>query len=101
MVEKVFEETLKVMRGNPDLVTDSQGRICHAHQPFDEYDDDLMHDLIGNKRLADPIQALLMFRLELKQVQGSFGVDHSKAFESTMKKLDDLYEACKAEWKDA
>lgn len=76
-----------------------ESAINHAEQQvFDIYDDDLMHDVMGNKRLAEPVQDLLIFRDEIRVAAGSFGVDYSRVYESLIKKLDKLYENVKEQW---
>lgn len=68
-------------------------------QPFDAYDDDLMHDVLGNERLSRPVQTLLMTYLEVMRVQGSFGtLDKARFFERVLPELRSLYQACKEEW---
>lgn len=103
MVDEVFADTLRTMSGKaPEYVTDSQGRICHAPQPFDEYDDALIHDLIGSKRLAEPVQALLIAYSQINATKGSFGEpDEKRTLAYLLPMLAKLHEACVEEWKDA
>lgn len=74
--------------------------LCHEPQPFDETDDDLMHDLLGNERLAAPVQALLITLSQIDLFENSFGLDKAKAFDAILPDLIKLRAACKEEWED-
>lgn len=67
---------------------------------FDEYQDDHVIAVIGNKRLAKPIQALLTTLHQIEQTQRSFGVDHAKAFDALLPCLKELRDSCRDEWRD-
>lgn len=85
--------------GFPNGIT--QTRVVADPQPFDPYDDDLMHDVLGNERLSKPAQALLLTYREALRVQGSFGtLDKARFFERVMPELRAFYLACKEEWAD-
>jgi hypothetical protein len=88
------------MKPNPDFVIDDLGRLCHAPQPFNENDDDLMHDVCEGPTLAKPVQALLLSLREIKTAAGSFGVDKAKAFDNLLPELEALRAACKKLWED-
>lgn len=67
---------------------------------FDEYQDDHVIAVIGNNRLAKPIQALLTTLHQIEQTQRSFGVDHAKAFDALLPCLKELRDSCRDEWAD-
>lgn len=97
-VHQVFAPMLKALGG--DYVTDDRGRLCHAPQPFDENDDDLMHDLLGNKRLAEPVQALLIALSQIDATRDSFGLNAERTVACLLPKLRALRQACYEEWRD-
>ncbi len=66
------------MKLDPDFILDDQKRLCHAPKDFDEWDDDLMSDLCGEK-LYKPIQGLLITLGQIKLSQDSFGVEATNA----------------------
>lgn len=71
--------------------------------PFNEYDEGIMHDVVGNKRLAKPIQELLEILCAITAVNGSFGddtINKAKAFDQILPQLKALREACVDEWRD-
>lgn len=71
----------------------------HETQPFDPWDDDLMHDVCG-KRLAKPVQDLLIALSQFDMTKDSFGVNAEQAVRFIYPKLVALREACKEEWRD-
>lgn len=71
-----------------------------AAEPFNEYDDAQMHDIVGNERLRKPIQALLEQLCAHDATTGSFGVDWEKAYSQMVTKVRELRQACKDEWLD-
>jgi len=76
-----------------------ESALNHAEQEtFDIYDDALMHDVMGNDRLAKPVQDLLIFRDQLNLVEASFGADGRKALEAVKPLLDKLYQNVKEQW---
>lgn len=79
----------------------TQPQVVAEPQPFDPWDADLMHDVLGNERLSKPAQALLLTYREALQVQGSFGtLDKARFFERVLPELRAFYMACKEEWMD-
>lgn len=69
---------------------------------FDEHDDDLMRDICG-KRLAKPVQELLLSLRDIKAVNRSFGeacLDRGKLLDILLPELEALREACVEEWRD-
>lgn len=73
----------------------------HEVVPFDECDDDLMHDVMGNERLAKPVQALLITYRQIKLSHDSFGEEHTNAklaIDALMPLLKALREAVKEQW---
>lgn len=87
------------MNRDPDFVIDSKGRLCHTPQPFDENDDDLMHDVCG-ERLAKPVQGLLLTLAQIEKTMGSFGLDDRIAMKALLPDLRALRDACKETWED-
>ena len=72
----------------------------HEALPFDEFDDDLMHDVCGS-RLAKPIQALLITLSQIDMTKASFGEPDSKlALKKIIPELTALRKACVEEWRD-
>lgn len=72
-------------------------------QVFDEWDDDLMHDVMGNERLAKPVQALLITYRQIKLSLDSFGpeaTNYKAAVEALMPLLKSFREAVKEEWEE-
>lgn len=69
-------------------------------QRFDEYDDDLMRQIVGNDRLAKPVQELLTTLHQIEITSRSFGVDHAKIGEAIIPGLRALREACIDTFKD-
>lgn len=64
---------------------------------FDEYDSDLMHDILGNERLAKPVQDLLISLGQIEIANASFGADPKLAFARLIPQLRELRDACIAE----
>jgi hypothetical protein len=73
---------------------------CHEPDPFDIYDDDLMHDVMGNERLSKPVQALLITLEQIETTNGSFGVNDKLAMEALLPILKKLRMAVFEQWKD-
>lgn len=70
---------------------------------FDEHDDAVMHDVLGNDRLAKPVQALLISLREIETVHGSFGADclnKAKLLDALLPELRALRQACIDEFRD-
>lgn len=70
---------------------------------FDEYDDALMHDVMGNERLAKPVQALLITYRQIKLSHASFGEEFTNAkaaMESLMPLLKSLRAAVREQWQE-
>lgn len=68
---------------------------------FDEHDDDLMHDVCGGPRLAEPIQNLLLSLSQFRKTEDSFGVNAERAMSILIPQLKALRAACKKEWEDS
>lgn len=69
---------------------------------FDEWDDNMMHDICG-ERLAKPIQTLLITLSQIKIIEGSFGPESAnkdKILAAILDELKDLRKACIEEWRD-
>jgi hypothetical protein len=70
---------------------------------FDEHDDGIMHDVLGNDRLAKPVQALLLTLRDLKAINGSFGqscINPDTLYKIITERLEALRKACEAEWQE-
>lgn len=67
---------------------------------FSEHDDAIMHDVMGNERLAKPVQALLLTLRQIDWTAASFGVDAWRALEILRTQLRKLREACEDEYRD-
>ena len=68
--------------------------------PFDEFDDGIMHDVLGNDRLAKPVQALLLKLRQINITEASFGADAVRVLMALLPDLRRLREACEDEWRD-
>lgn len=66
---------------------------------FNEYDDAIMHDILG-PRFGPIVQSVLEQLYTIDCTQKSFGVDKAKAFDALLHDLRKLREACIDEWKD-
>lgn len=65
-----------------------------ANEPgFDEFDDALMHDLIGDADLARPVQQLLQDLWQIEVAEKSFGADPKAVFDLLMPHLRELRKA--------
>jgi hypothetical protein len=60
---------------------------------FDEFDDALMHDLIGDAELAKPVQQLLQDLWQIEVAQSSFGADPAAVVALLLPHLHDLRKA--------
>lgn len=67
---------------------------------FDEWDDAIMNDVVGCKRLQGPIQDLLILGAQVKDTQDSFGVNAERLAQMVIPMLKALREACIAELND-
>ena len=63
-----------------------------AEQAFDEFDDDLMHDLLGNERMAKPVQDLLIALRQHEKYRGGLTADE------IVPMLQALRKACAEQW---
>lgn len=73
----------------------------HEPQPFDEWDDDLMSDVCG-ERLYKPIQGLLVTLGQINMTHGSFGKDAMNAtvaMDALVPLLKELRKAVIEQWK--
>ena len=96
--EQVVDELHESVENMERLVQEMT--LPAATIPFNEYDDAMMHDILGNDRLAKPVQALLEMLHTIKATSGSFGMDKAKAFDYLLPQLEALREACEDEWRD-
>jgi hypothetical protein len=72
-----------------------------GEQPeFDEHDEDMLHDIVGNARLAKPVQALLLLLAQFKAYKRTFGVDNDRFAQMVLPELELLRKACEEEWRD-
>lgn len=69
-------------------------------QGFDEWDDDLLHDLMGNDRMGKATQQLLLTYSEILRTEKSFGADPKKALPALMDAVRKFREACVDQWRD-
>ena len=72
-------------------------------QEFSEWDDAIMHDVMGNERLAKPVQELLLTLLQIKNIQRSFGdpcIEKAKFFDAIVPELEALRQAGVDEGRD-
>lgn len=70
---------------------------------FDIYDDDLMHDVMGNERLAKPVQGLLITLDQINMTHGSFGkeaMNAQVAMDAIVPLLKALRAAVKEQWQE-
>lgn len=67
-------------------------------QKFDEWDNSLMHDIMGNENLAKPVQDLLILYGQLDATAKSFGVNPERFLELCQPLLKALREACVREF---
>jgi hypothetical protein len=99
MSDPVFDLLDRMIQDVPDRPTQPP-HIDPESIPFDAFDDDLMHDVLGNDRLAKPVQALLILLWEIEATKGSFGTDDGALARAVLPKLIALREACRDEWRD-
>lgn len=72
-----------------------------ATQPtFDVHDDALMHDVMGNDRLAKPAQDLLIALEQIDMTKDSFGLNAELTVKFLVPKIEALRQACIDEWRD-
>lgn len=67
---------------------------------FDETDDGLMHDVMGNELLGKAAQKVLCTWLEIERAANSFGVDHGKAYNALLEPLREFRAAVKKQWEE-
>jgi len=67
---------------------------------FDPWDEATMHDVVGVKRLIQPITDLLVLEAQIKVTEDSFGVNAEKLAQMVIPMLKKLREACVEEFKD-
>lgn len=68
------------------------------HAVFDEWDDAMMHDLLGSDLLAKPVQDLLIALSQTDITKNSFGLDAERFVQFIYPKLIALRDACKEKW---
>lgn len=99
-VHDLFREPLSAISGDiPERPLQPPHRTEFAPIPFNEYDDAIMHDILG-KRFGRPVQDLLEHLHACEMTSGSFGLDTGKAWERFRPLLIALRQACKEEWED-
>lgn len=102
VLSMIGEPQAKAPEGN-GLVSHPTLGLCHEPQEFDEYDDALMHDVMGNERLAKPVQALLITYRQIKLSHASFGEEFTNAraaMDALMPLLKALRTAVREEWQE-
>jgi hypothetical protein len=70
---------------------------------FDEYDETHIQQILGNDRLAKPIQNLLLTLRDMQAISRSFGdssIDRERMYSVLVPRLQALQEACVDAWKD-
>lgn len=67
---------------------------------FDEFQDEHVREILGNERLAKPLQKLLLILHQISLTSRSFSVDKAKAYDALMPNLEWLREACRDAWAD-
>ena len=67
---------------------------------FDEYQDDHVLAILGNERLAKPIQELLTTLHQFEITRASFGADKTKVCDALIPDLLALRDACRDAWGD-
>lgn len=70
------------------------------NQAFDEWDDAIMHDVMGNERLAKTAQALLIALAQIDMTKDSFGLDAERTVKFLVPLLKDFRKAIVEEWRD-
>lgn len=69
--------------------------------PFDEWDDGIMHQILGSERLAKPVQSLFQTLRQIDMIKRvGFDLDAQKALDTILVDLRRLYEACEDEYRD-
>ncbi len=74
--------------------------LVYSAPKFDEHDDAMMHDILGNDRLAKPVQALLILASQADMTTDSFGLNAERFVRSVLPLLKNLRSACREEWED-
>lgn len=66
---------------------------------FDEFQEEHVAEVVG-KRLAKPVQDLLLALRQIIITERSFGVDKARAYDSIIGPLHELHAACIDQWED-
>lgn len=87
-------------RVSADLARHDRSLRDTTQQTFDAHDDDLMHDIVGNDRLAKPVQDLLIALSQIDLTKDSFGLNAELAVKFLVPKIEALRHACIEEGRD-
>lgn len=74
--------------------------VHEVSETFNPWDDAMMHDILGNERLAKPVQSLLITLSQINTTDDSFGVNAERALAMIIPDLKKLREACIEEWRN-
>lgn len=86
-------------RVSADLRRHQSEQSQHSEPVFDHEDDALMHDVMGNDRLAKPVQSLLEALQQHETASKSFGADDKRTVEILIPLIKALREAVIDEWR--
>lgn len=98
-------EKAKAMDNIPCRVTSDLARheadLRDAPQPqFDLHDEAMFHDLVG-KRMASPVQDLLLTLQAIETTRDSFGVDAKRLYDQILPELKRLRQGLYDAWQDS
>lgn len=99
-VHPIFEGVLQSMDRIPERPLQPRQPAFDESIPFDEFDDVMVKQILGNERLAKPIQDLLITLHQIDTTCSSFGADKAKVADALIPELVALREACRDAWKD-
>ena len=71
-----------------------------AAPEFNVEDYSIVHDVMGNDRLAKPMQELLETLAVIELTIDSFGADKARAFDRLYPLLKDMRQALKEQWEE-
>lgn len=106
-VNPAFMGALESMFGSPSKVAADRREnerlveLAEAQREvFNEWDDSMMHDVVGCKRLQKPIQDLLVTLSQIDATKDSFGLNAERTVQFLIPQLKKLRQACIEEWND-
>lgn len=68
------------------------------HAVFDEWDDAMLHDLLGSDLIAKPVQDLLIALSQIDITKDSFGLDAERTVQFILPKIKAFRDALVEKW---